>query len=203
MELVGVLTTGEAVLSTSQSRTNEEIGKWRFVPDALLVPLYHKVRVPFLRIYQEVRAFDDYLHVLAGEAEVAAGHELAESTDLRVLEWDIRLIAVNDYKIECMNASDIEDPRLILETSLPRFVWLARAVQAGSRSFDLLFDATGLELSNLCLCVVRRGSAIPRLFLELSAAGARLEYPGCEGIIDTLRSTAQQAVAADAAARRS
>lgn len=173
-----------AVLSTSQAASNAEIGSRVFLPNAILVSLYHKIRVPFLRIHQEIRAFDNYLVALDLESKAIPGEEvgLLAST----LEWDIRLITVNDYKTDCLTRANIERRQAVLESALPRYLWLARALHDDGTGFDLLFDATGLELSNLCLGWTGLGSRIIPLLNELRRAGTVLQFPECEGVLETL-----------------
>jgi hypothetical protein len=186
MEFMDPLVDGRAVLSTSQAPSNAQIGTWAFVPNAILVPLYHKIRVPFLRVYQEVRAFDNYIAVIARQLDELGSASSGPFAELPSVEWDIHLTTVNEYKADCLNHPRVEARQVVLEASLPRYLWLARALHDDGSGFDLLFDATGLELSNLCLGAVSLGSRIVPLLRELSAAGAALTFPGCEGIIATL-----------------
>ena len=172
-----------ALLSTSHAASNQNIGKSVFYPDALLIPLYHKIRVPFLRIYDEVHAFDKHLKALAEQH-----HETTniESTFLHSIEWDIRLTTVNNYKTSLLNDSKPLQLRQVLEGGLPRYLWLARARHHDGSGLDLLFDATGLELSNLCLRIVDFGATIVPLLRQLAASLGSLHFPGCEGILQIL-----------------
>ncbi len=180
---------GPVTLSTSQAPSNTEIGTRIFKPGAILVPLYHKIRVPFLRVYAEVRAFDNYLTALRTQLDEVQAPTSAEFGALSPLEWDIRLSTVNDYKTDCLHRAGVESRRAVLETGLPRYLWLARAVHADGNGFDILFDATGLELSNLCLGFTHSGSRVLLLLREMAAAGTQLAFPGCEGILQTLTRT--------------
>ncbi len=185
MEFLPSGDSSRALLSTSQADTIENIGSWRFVPDAVLVPLYHKIRVPFLRIYQEVRAFDNYLAELARQLECERENGVMEPEVFPSIEWDIKLTTVNDYKRELLNHPAIVDRKGILETGLPKYLWLARGLHRDDRGLDLVFDATGLELSNLCLRVVEFGSPTIQLLRRLHRK-APLSYEGCQGILQTV-----------------
>lgn len=171
---------GKALLSTSQASSAGKIGTWKFAPETILVPLYHKIRVPFIRVYEEVRSFDNYLRVIA---ELGGD----DAPNLRDLEWDIRLTTVNDYKQELLNKPGAIAREQTLHSNLPRYLWLARAEDSGGAAFDLLFDATGLEASNLCLRIVELGSAVPRFVAALRAEQSA-NYPGCEGVLETIAS---------------
>jgi hypothetical protein len=177
---------GTTILTTSMSESNDRIGDWVYLPDALLIPLYHKIRVPFVRVYQEVRAFDKYLRTLRtlpdddGD-DISAG----PAVDIPELEWDIRLTTVNDYKRECIGDARVSERRSILESRMPKFIWLARGISADRGEIDLLFDATGLELSNLCFATLDRGTNL-LTFLRALAEESELHHPNCEGVIDTL-----------------
>ncbi|WP_437326231.1 hypothetical protein [Sorangium sp. So ce381] len=174
------------VLSTSQCASNDTIGNRVFCPDALLIPLYHKIRVPFLRIYSEIRAFDNYLKCLVAELSQSTGSSSGSPGTIDDLEWDIRLTTVNKYKTECLTRNGLRDREILLTTSLPRYLWLASGVHRDGSGLDLLFDATGLELSNLCLRFVDAGSPVILLLQSLAGTGQSVQYSGCDGVLTTV-----------------
>ncbi len=108
-----------------------------FGPWALIVPLYHKIRIPLDKILEKVVQFDEEYRKLA---------ESSERLPLQ-LEWDIYLATQGEVKSEIRTASDLspEQRWRILERPMPRFVWRATAYDGESRFIDLLYDATDID----------------------------------------------------------
>ncbi|MBX3192839.1 MAG: hypothetical protein KF819_37995 [Labilithrix sp.] len=165
-----------ALLTTSIADGKHNIGKQLFRPELVLVPVYHKIRIPFDRVLREILSLNFFLDGLR-----AAG--LAMSKFLPSCDWDIRLRTVNDYKVE-LRASASTSMSVVLERGLPRFLWVARATHEAGGGFDLLFDATGIESDNLCVLRVDRGSPVPQTLRE-AAIGAET-FVGAEGVASRL-----------------
>ena len=51
-------------ISSSWKGENQVIGSVRAIPELLIVPLYHKVRIPFEAILSTVYKFDGYIETL-------------------------------------------------------------------------------------------------------------------------------------------
>jgi hypothetical protein len=110
----------------------------RLIPRRVIVPVYHKVRLPFLDLQGVLTAL-----AVAAEAVIGA---------LGGLEWDVRLMSGTDAKraVREMGRDPAVDPavvRHVLFAPLPRFVWRASLQQIGTPGrpvADLLFDATGV-----------------------------------------------------------
>lgn len=132
-------------LSTSWTDANGLVGKIRAIPELLIVPLYHKIRIPFDRIHGLVMQFDGFVELLR-----TLGHWPFSSR----LCWDMHLTTVNDFRKSLKGSSAIaSDTRAAtMLVSLPRFLWRAQARFAGNPVFDLLFDATDIEQGR---CFVR------------------------------------------------
>ena len=129
-------------LSTSFNLPGGNIGDIRAVPISLLLPLYHKIRIPYDTVLETVRPFDGFIKLI-----VAKGPDfLALDSGL---EWDIYLTTNTDLKREILNsdASALRPPyrNEVLRQSMPRFLWRASARQNESLLLDLLFDATDIE----------------------------------------------------------
>ncbi len=149
-------------LSTSWQDTKGQMGSVWFQPQDILIPLYHKIRVPFETVQERVIRFNAFLsfwdNLLGG---VLGG----------AVEWDTRLTTVNEFKTDIQASSLPAGPRrLLLERSLPRFIWRATGSQAGSATLDVLFDATGLDESDGSILLY---SAKPGVFLVLEQLRGR------------------------------
>lgn len=140
-------TIGENLISISTSWriANEEIGNVRAVPITLLIPLYHKIRIPLRSVYEAVGILNAILQ------------NLIENKKLKIdeFEWDISLTSVNKYKSELLAFSNRKNNfKNILVKSMPHFIWRASALSQGERLIDFLFDATDIEQGRFFTCAV-------------------------------------------------
>jgi hypothetical protein len=158
-----------SLLTTSLAPTKSEIGSELFRPLVLLAPLYHKIRIPFERVWTEIVTLESFMKELAGSGT---------SDVIPNLEWDVHLTTVNDYKTKIRLERFVERRRQVLEHPMPRFIWLARADHADGTGLDLLFDATGIEGDDLCFLRVDRGSLIPKRLRE--AGLTQEDFEGAE-----------------------
>ena len=113
-------------------------------PELVLVPLYHKIRIPFDLIHDFILSFD-------GVVEWARQHFGAT---LPRLEWDIHLVKVSDYKQDLRTryhekfGTQLE---ALLTESLPKYLWRASAFVDQEVVLDMVFDATGIAQHDLLL----------------------------------------------------
>ena len=135
---------------TSWQGNDGNIGGKRAVSDILLIPLYHKIRIPFGVVHDIVLGFDSLLKSVISQV----------IPDLMPIfqqaEWDIYLISVNDLKKEVFNSVNLntEIRRNILMQSFPRYLWRALLIFDGGIKIDLLFDATDIEQGAFFLCAI-------------------------------------------------
>lgn len=106
----------------------------------VMIPLYHKIRIPFDEIYAAILSLDTLIEKFR-----------AVQSHIPRAEWDIYLTNASDYKTSARS----EYPALgipleeTLYKSLPRFMWRV-TVRADDRvEMDLLFDATGIAQHDL------------------------------------------------------
>lgn len=82
-------TSSYETLSTSWRGRDGNIGSIRAVSDLLLIPLYHKIRIPYGVIHDHIMCLDTFID------------ELRQNQKLNLVEkpeWDIYLTTVNDFK---------------------------------------------------------------------------------------------------------
>jgi hypothetical protein len=116
-----------------------------YVVNEFAVAVNHKVRIP-------VSVIRDTILKIEYTANVTQEHfgKLNEIQDLALVKWTTRLRNSSDLKSEWLEKCSVGlKERLML--SLPRWVWVATASIHGKESFDYVFDATGVEQSNLLL----------------------------------------------------
>lgn len=112
-------------------------GNVYFDPEILLVPLYHKVRVPITSVIATIAALDPWLEKLRIAKLLSLGSQI---------EWDIALTENADLKEDVYRDMSIVSGfrETMLQDDLPRYIWRAKAVSGDQAIFDLLFDATDL-----------------------------------------------------------
>jgi len=127
-------------LSTSWIGKDEKIGSIRALPSILLVPLYHKIRIPFKSIHDVIISFDFVIEVLKQMPDSLMNDE-------KRLEWDIYLTTNNDVKTNIREGGLLkgEPLRDFLLNGMPHFLWRATAFQGDEEILDLFFDATDIE----------------------------------------------------------
>lgn len=154
-------TVGPTVsISTSWRGENGVIGSGRALSDILLIPLYHKIRVPFDTIHDGVLHFDSFASKL-----LRSGPEpLTEN-----LEWDIFLTTVNDVKKGVRENKALPTSRkaTLLTRPLPRFIWRATALAGSEKVFDLLFDATDIEQGQCLVDVIEYDQKLSEVLHEV------------------------------------
>ena len=140
--------TGEPInifsISSSWKGQDGVIGSVRAVPQAVLVPLYHKIRIPYDIVEKIVIAFDSYLEVFRMQGYVPLEERV---------EWDIHLSDVNQLRTEILSSPDLQNGfrEEVLTTKLPRFLWRALGSIKDNPVIELVFDATDIEQGNFFL----------------------------------------------------
>ncbi|TCW72854.1 hypothetical protein [Burkholderia sp. SRS-25] len=130
------------------------------VADFVLLPLYHKIRIPYDLIHAAILNLD----------AIVEGIRRAVFLTVPRAEWDIYLTTGSEYKesvraeYPAMGVDQL--PSLLAE--LPRFVWRARARVNDRVQLDFLFDATGITQHDLLLHVVSTGSEYAQMIGALA-----------------------------------
>lgn len=129
-------------LSTSWPDASGMMGGVRAVPESVIIPLYHKIRIPFATIHDDILHFDEF---------VTQAFALAGPPSIR-LQWDVRLTTAGKAKSEIAEPGYPVPPevrRSFLLKNMPRFMWRATGECQGSPVLDLFFDATDIERGDL------------------------------------------------------
>jgi hypothetical protein len=124
-------------LLTSWEDQNRNRGYVFLESRILLLPLYHKIRVPISSVISTIVALDSWLET----ARVANLIQVKKR-----IEWDISLTENPSFKADIYRDKEILTNFRVstLEDDLPRYIWRVNASSDGSKLFDLLFDATDL-----------------------------------------------------------
>lgn len=104
--------------------------------DSVIIGIYHKIRVPYVRVKTIVNTLSVGILPLL---------EAKDTEDIKSqIEWDIKLELNNSIKEDIKN-SDIENKIEYLPMSLPKYIWTATILVSRERAIKLLFDATDVE----------------------------------------------------------
>lgn len=114
-------------------------------PEILIIPLYHKIRIPLYTILHIFLGFNKLLRKISSGSGVLIPN----------IEWDIFLSTVNDFKTEIINSPKIKGQYRadILTKNLPRFLWRVIG-SVGDEKVEFVFDATDIEQGNLLLDII-------------------------------------------------
>jgi hypothetical protein len=164
------------------SRPGEVYAEINFV----LLPLYHKIRIPYSLIHDAVLQLDKLVEEIRPATKVSRG------------EWDIYLTTANDYKISARTEypSWGIDPAETLYTSLPRFMWRVLLRVDNQVELDFLFDATGIAQHNLVVHHISRGGYQMILKLIAKVRSDHGTDPSCQvaAVLDAITADALQSV---------
>jgi len=134
-------------MGTSWKGEDGKIGSIRAIPEILLMPLYHKIRIRFESVHDAVMYFDIYIDTVRKTGLMSLGERLI---------WDIYLTTNNDFKKEIFESNSIHGnlKKDALKKHLPRYLWRASASCGGNKVLDLLFDATDIEQAYLVIYAI-------------------------------------------------
>lgn len=139
--------------------------------DFVLLPLYHKIRIPFSLIHDAMLSID------------AVANNLRNLVMPQVprAEWDIYLTTASDYKssVRADYAGTNIDVLQALTVDLPRFLWRVTLRTQVHLELDLLFDATGIAQHDLLVHAVSTGGAYAQMLAAVALASATnpQQYP--------------------------
>ena len=130
--------------SLSTSWRSPSSGRYdvRACPQSLLVPLYHKIRISYREVLDQIIDLDASIRALDKEVK-----QSNRKMGWGEFEWDLYLCTANDFKASLFSEkAGLSGPyrRSILERHLPRFLWLGKALSGNRPVLEFLFDATGI-----------------------------------------------------------
>lgn len=134
-------------LLTSWPDSNGVKGNVFARPEMLIIPLYHKIRIPFQIIHANMAEFDAGLEVLRTQNFVPLNTRI---------EWDIYLCEVNAFKSEIALNDVLDDStkKNLLTLNMPRYLWRATGLDGNIPKFEVLFDATDIEQGAIIITVI-------------------------------------------------
>ena len=153
--------------SSSWRGEDKQIGSVRAAPVLLLVPLYHKIRIPFDAILTTMYRFDGFIETLRESANLPLESQL---------EWDIHLTTVNDLKSEIIESPELseESRKRVLLTPMPKYLWRGLARCEGRPVLGLVLDATDIEQGQTFVCAIEFDPVIASILREVTKEKAAL-----------------------------
>jgi len=131
-------------LTTSWLREGKR-GFTKAVSDHVLIPIYHKIRIPYKTILIALIYFDKFIN------ELRLLGALSSIND--DFEWDIYLTSINKYKKLLREDNVLKEDeivKIVLEP-MPRYIWVAAAYIKNKKKMEFLFDATDIEQGAIIL----------------------------------------------------
>jgi hypothetical protein len=147
------------------------------VPELIIMPLYHKIRIDYLEIRRVVLLFDKFLREALQRVlnDGIKKENMKNSCEFFMnASCDLSLYCLNEYKkeiLECSffdTATQIERIR-ILSVSFPRYFWRCSYVYDKRPLFDMLFDATGVPADDLFFQFVSFNHSVSVAVLNICA----------------------------------
>lgn len=138
------------------------------LPSALLVPTYHKIRIPFEKVFSQIYEFNHILQSYTKQNPLT-------NQIFNGIEWDIYLTTINDFKADIINNNKLTPKQKIkiCKTCYPRFLWRATAQINCEPLFDFIFDATDIEQNEYIIEVINYRNP---LILEILKSYATIYY---------------------------
>ncbi|WP_061959682.1 hypothetical protein [Cupriavidus pauculus] len=137
-------------------------------PDLILLPLYHKIRIPFVTIHDAMLGLDAVLEQARGRMQ---GQNRAE--------WDIFLTTASDYKSSVRKDYEGMDidvmPSLLAD--LPRFLWRVIVRVDEKLELDFLFDATGIAQHDLLVHAVSAKQGYAQMLGVIAPFSDKISVP--------------------------
>jgi hypothetical protein len=142
---------GQKCLLTTWYNKSGTMGSVYATPEIVIVPLYHKIRIPFSQVLEVIIALNNIcLNITAA------------IPSFQPFEWDIHLCDVRDVKHDILNNDSISsnDKEVLLTAKVPKYIWKAIGIQSNNQKFQLLFDATDIDQGSFFLRRIDLDSSI-------------------------------------------
>lgn len=127
----------EFTLTSSWPGECKRIGTVVFAPEALIIPVYHKIRIGYDTILANVLYNDE---------------KIRKEWSLNI-EWDVFLTRQSDFKADIRTSVDLSEELRwqLLARPFPRFLWRAIGFEGTKRRVEFIYDATDVDQSDSLL----------------------------------------------------
>jgi len=111
------------------------------VPELVIAPVYHKIRIQFNDLLGAVRKINRYFKAL--------GIDISTNSHPAGIEWEIRLFDLTSFRQKVIALPTIarDDKRSLLFSNFAKYAWTASARFSNTRIFSFVADATDIARS--------------------------------------------------------
>lgn len=120
-----------------------------YLPDTLIVGLYHKVRIPYDRIKSTCLDFQKLVSDYLGKEK----QKIEQSKILKMFKWDIQIKENKDLKTSILKRN-IKKKETYLTQSWPKYIWSATTLFNNKQIFEMIFDATDIDHGDVFLDII-------------------------------------------------
>ena len=162
-----------SVIINNKENIDAPIAEEVYTPDALIVGLYHKIRIPYIPIKNTCLLLMDMFKVFLADAEQQEAIDFIQS-----IKWDIQIKQIQILKNDILKNSSITEKEKYLTKPWPKYIWSATALIEDLPIIELLFDATDLAQGNVFLDIIPLNNHNSVDLIESLAlfCNAKLEY---------------------------
>jgi len=131
----------------------EDNGWGDMYAEHLIIPIYHKIRVTFLDTIPWLTRIEKFLRIIKDLPPSLYGSEI--DINLDIMEWDVYLSTVEDYKTAAFNYPGQEYIlHDILVSDLPKYLWICELRIGDKKIIELIADATDIKNAFFILKVI-------------------------------------------------
>jgi len=132
-------------IETTWMDENNEKGNVKASPEILIIPLYHKIRIPFEAVLTSINFFNNLFIPVVKRVP-----------NFNLFEWDIFLADITDFKNNILNDASLQpDARKhILSNRLPKYLWRVIGKINNEKKIEFIFDATDIDQGSFYLSTI-------------------------------------------------
>lgn len=138
-------------LETTWIDSNREIGNIKAAPEVIILPLYHKIRIPFENVLASVNFFNQTFVPIASHMK-----------KFQLFEWDIYLSDIRDFKNDILHNNKIpsEKKEEFLIEKYPKYLWRAIGKINNEEKIEFIFDATDIDQGSFLISTIIYDSVV-------------------------------------------
>ena len=137
-----------SLFSNATVTENHHFENEQYIPDTLIVGLYHKIRIPYLGIKNTCLDLQELI-----SQYLERKGQKQEASIFNDFKWDIQIKLNKDLKSFILS-SQITNKEKYLTKSWPKYLWSATAYYKNILVFEMLFDATDIDHGDVFLDII-------------------------------------------------
>lgn len=143
----------------------------RLMPEIVVIPLYHKIRVPFTCAYDFADKLTAIMRTVARLLLTQGGDKEPDKAIAGLFIWDIYLSEANDLKSDIRADASLlaSEKSSVLFSHFPRYLWRCICYVGGAKAFEIVLDATDFAFGKIFNKLIVYDSGTPA-FLSVFTA---------------------------------